>query len=402
VVSQSSDFISYTVTLEAHQQKWLFALEMPSQVRGDTIQGHFLSTDLQLLSKNKLYQLTQYQVTSATAFKLNTVTKNEVQEALFFPKESNPKTFQLGQKWKNKYSNHQKIVSTGLNYFRNQPFFYTKKPNAMVDNPSDQFLFDEKRGFCEHYASSFVLLMRAAGVPARVVTGYQGIEKNNVGNYYVVRQSSAHAWAEVWLKEDGWKRVDPTSMIPPSRVEADIFQTNLERLSFSSLNLPDLPKLTAQQKTTLYNLSQKIKQSIDSLKHQWNTWILGYDQTKQNLLLKLMGLSIGWQTLVFLLIGSLTVLLIIFQIVHYHQLHKQTDKVYLAYLKFIKKLNKAGLAVALSEGPESIKKKAIKHFPEQKEALLNIIDHYIQIRYADKNEATSIKQFISLVKHLKC
>jgi len=104
----------------------------------------------------------------------------------------------------------------------------------MVDNPSDQFLFDEKRGFCEHYASSFVLLMRAAGVPARVVTGYQGIEKNNVGNYYVVRQSSAHAWAEVWLKEDGWKRVDPTSMIPPSRVEADIFQTNLERLSFSS------------------------------------------------------------------------------------------------------------------------------------------------------------------------
>ncbi len=402
VVSQINDFISYTVTLEAHKQKWLFALEMPSQVKGDTIQGHYLSTDLQLLSKNKLYQLTQYQVTSATTFKLNVVTKNEIQEALFFPKESNPKTFQLGQKWKNKFSNHQLIVSTGLNYFRNQPFFYTKKPNTMIENPSDQFLFDEKRGFCEHYASSFVLLMRAAGVPARVVTGYQGIEKNDVGEYYVVRQSSAHAWAEVWLQEDGWKRVDPTSMIPPSRVEANIFQTNLERLSFSSLNLPDLPELTAKQKTRLYNLSQKIKQSIDSIKHQWNTWILGYDQTKQNLLLKLMGLSSGWQTLIFVLIGSLTVLLIIFQAIQYHHRHKQTDKVYLAYIKFINKLNQAGLQVALSDGPESVKKKAVNYFPVQREVLIRIVDHYIQIRYADKQETISTTQFISLVKQLKC
>ncbi len=398
--------VSYTVTLEPHQQKWLFALEMPSRVQGTTIKGFYLSTDFQLLNKTNIYQLTQYQVTSSTQFILNQVSKNELQSALKFPQASNPRTYKLGKTWQQSLSSKQEIVSAGLNYYKNMPFYYTKKPDTMLDNPSDEFLFDKKRGFCEHYASSFVLLMRAAGVPARVVTGYQGIEKNEVGDYYVVRQSNAHAWAEVWLGNDafskkGWVRVDPTAMIPPERIEADIFQTNLERLSFSSLNIPDLPRLSAQQKTSLYNFYKQLKQSIDNLKHSWNNWILGYDQTKQNLLLKLMGFSANWQTLIFLLIGSMAGLFILFQIIYFFRLYQQTDKVYQYYLKFIHKLNHAGLSVQLNEGPEAVKHQAIKQFPEHKIIILSIIDHYIQIRYASQKNKDLIMQFITQVKQFK-
>jgi len=406
IISHTSDSISYTVTLEPHRQKWLFALEMPAQVQGDTIKGFYLSTDLQLLNKNNIHQITQYQVTSNTQFSLNKVTNNELQDALIFPETSNPGTYQLGKKWQKSFRNNQQIVAAGLNYFKNQPFYYTKQPEIMTDKPSDQFLFEKKRGFCEHYASSFVLLMRAAGIPARVITGYQGIEKNDVGDYYIVRQSSAHAWAEVWLGDKnsagkGWVRIDPTTMIPPERIEADIFQANLERLSFSSLNLPELPTLSAQQKTTLYNFYKHFKQSIDNIKHRWNSWILGYDQSKQNLLLKLMGFRADWQTLIFLLIACMSGLIIVFQIKHLLRRHKQTDQVYKNYLLFIKKLNHAGMSVETYEGPEAVKQQAIDRFPEHKNSILSIMNNYLQIRYAEQTNKTLIVQFITQVKHFK-
>ena len=401
VVKNTGDPVSYTITLEAHQQKWLFALEMPAKIQGDTIEGFYLNTDLQILNKNNIHQLTQYHVTTVTQFLLDQVTKDELKLALNFPPSSNPRTYELGRQWQAKFNNHKQIVSAGLNYFKNKPFYYTKKPDVMIDNPSDQFLFDKQRGFCEHYASSFVLLMRSAGVPARVVTGYQGIEKNDVGNYYIVRQSNAHAWAEVWLEGDGWLRVDPTAMIPADRIEEDIFQTNLERLSFSALNIPNLPDLSARQKTAVYNFYKQLKQSIDNIKHSWNNWILGYDKTKQSLLLKIMGLNANWQTLILLLLGGMISLVIIFQLIHFYQQHQKTDKIYQNYLKFIKKLNQAGMSVQISEGPEAIKLQAIKQFPQQSLLIQAIINDYIQIRYGSKNNKHLIDKFFRDVQHYR-
>lgn len=389
---------SYTITLEPHAQKWLFALEMPFKIQGDTINGFYFNNDLQLLNKSNIHQLTQYHATSMTQFVLNTVTANELQLSLEFPIRSNPKTYQLGQQWQATFNEPQQIVLAALNHFKDNPFYYTKQPDSMTANPSDQFLFDTQRGFCEHYASSFVLLMRAANIPARVITGYQGIEKNNIGNYYLVRQSNAHAWAEVWIEDKGWLRVDPTAMIPANRIEPDIFQTNLERLSFSSLNLPDLSKLSAQQKTALYRFYQQIQQSIDNIKHSWNNWILGYDKTKQGLLLTLLGLSANWQNLIFLLIGGLLLIACVFQLISLYQRYQKRDKIYYYYVSFIKKLNKSGLPVTLSDGPEAIKKQACKQFPQQCVLIKFIISHYIQIRYAGKNNEILSKRFISEVK----
>ena len=155
------------------------------------------------------------------------------------------------------------------------------------------------------------------------------------------------------------------------------------------------------QKTTLYNFWKQVNQSIDNIKHSWNNWILGYDQSKQYLLLKLMGLNADWQTLIFLLIGGLLLIIVIFQLLHIYLSYKKTDKVYYYYLKFIKKLNKAGLKVQTSEGPQAIAQRAAKRFPHQNTAIKSIIKHYIHIRYGRLHNNKRIEQFIREVKHYK-
>lgn len=405
IIKNTQEAVRYTITLEPHRHKWLFTLEMPIKVQGDTIKGFYFTQDLQLLNQTRIQQLTQYHITSMTGYFFSKMSMNELLLARQFPIGSNPRTYELGQQWKNTLIDTKQIVLHGLHYFKEKPFYYTKQPSVMLNNPSDQFLFDTQRGFCEHYASSFVLLMRAAGIPARVVTGYQGIEKNTVGDYYIVRQSNAHAWAEVWIAGEGWLRVDPTGMIPPERIEDDIFQTNLDRLSFSSLNLPDLPSLSAQQKTAMYELYQQINQSIDMIKHTWNNWILGYDTNKQSLLLNFMGLKANWQTLIFLLIGGLVFVILAFQLISLYQRYKNIDKVYYYYTKFIHKLNQADLNIRLSDAPEAIKQRACEHFPQKKIAIQIIIDHYIKIRYAHHSDNQAIQklsqQFIKEVKQYK-
>ncbi|MCU7833892.1 MAG: DUF3488 and transglutaminase-like domain-containing protein [gamma proteobacterium symbiont of Taylorina sp.] len=400
-ISNSKQAVSYTVTLEPHQKQWLFSLEMPVKISGDTINNFYFNHDLQLLNKNKIHQLTQYQVTSMTDFKLTSVSHNEQLESLIFPDKHNLKTLSLGRQWRKKINNDRKIIATALDYYRHNDFYYTKNPGAMTVEPSDQFLFEKKRGFCEHYASSFVLLMRAAGIPARVVTGYQGIEKNEVGNYYIVRQSNAHAWAEVWLENKTWIRIDPTAVIPADHIEADIFDTNLERLSFSSLNIPNLTRLSSQQKTALYNLWKTVTQSIDNLKHNWNNWILGYDQSKQNLLLSLMGIQADWQNLIILMVSGMAVIFITLKAITFYKQYRKTDKVYQFYLTFIAQLNHAGMSIKLSDTPYQIKDQAIKTFPRSASSIKLIIDHYIMIRYASQTDKELIKDFISRVKQLK-
>lgn len=401
-VKNMSQAVSYTITLEPHHKKWLFSLEMPVNIQGDTISDVYFNTDLQLLNKTNIHQTTQYQLTSMTYFKLLTLTNNELIEALSFADTINPKTRDLGQLWRTKLIDDKKIISAALNYFKDNPFYYTKRPAVMIENPSDQFLFDQKRGFCEHYASSFVLLMRAADIPARVVTGYQGIEKNSLGNYYIVRQSNAHAWAEVWLQDEGWKRIDPTAVIPAERIEADIFDTNLDRLNFSSLNIPDLPSLSLQQKTAVYNFWKQINQSIDHIKYSWNNWILGYDQSKQNSLLTIMGFNANWKNLIILLISGMFVVFILLQLISFYSRFQNMDQVYQYYLKFINKLNAAGMSISLSEGPYAIKQQAIKKFPESANTIQAIIDNYIMLRYSRQmNSSRLIKEFKLRVRQFK-
>ena len=177
------------------------------------------------------------------------------------------------------------MVGRALAMFRQQTFYYTLNPPLLGTDSVDEFLFNTRQGFCEHYASAFVFLMRAAGVPARVVTGYQGGERNTFGDYLIVRQSDAHAWAEVWLEGRGWVRVDPTGAVAPNRVQDGLYAAVTD-----GQNLPFLIRRGGDS-AWLHQLAM----SWDSLNNSWNEWVLAYGPDRQKEFLSGLGFgAVDW------------------------------------------------------------------------------------------------------------
>ena len=192
-----SNSVSYSVTLEPHNKTWLFALDMPERLSIPVTQ----TSDFQMLCKAPVTARIRYEAHSQLNYHANTdETSRQLLRAVKLPQGFNPRARELAAKWRAELKDDEAIMRVALAYFNKENFFYTLEPPLLGANSVDEFLFESRQGFCEHYASSFVVLMRAAGIPARVVTGYQGAEFNDLGAYYIVRQSDAHAWAEVWLQ----------------------------------------------------------------------------------------------------------------------------------------------------------------------------------------------------------
>jgi len=406
-IKQAKQGIDYTITLEPQKQKWLFTLEMAQSISSQFVSDAYLSNNMQFLVKHAISRVVQYQASSNTSFIFKETSQLELSQALLYPLGSNPKTWQLGQQWQNQAkqenSHPQSIVKKGLDYFVDKDFYYTRKPSLMVKNPADEFLFKYKRGFCEHFASSFVLLMRAAGIPARVVTGYQGMEYNKVGGYYLVRQSNAHAWAEVWLGNKGWVRVDPTAVIPQDHIEADIFDYKKDEMGFLNLNYSDLQQLSQQlnQQAWVKKLIKQFKQSVDAMQYSWNNWVLGYDQHKQQWLLALFGLSGHWKSLAILLV---IIPVCIIAMLYYFQLVKKVpthDKLLRIYHAFLLKLEKNGLELSYHSGPDKIRQQSVRKFPEHSKQLNFLFNYYIQLRYAKPSRHYSLHKFKSISNKFK-
>ena len=203
------------------------------------------------------------------------------------------------------------MVQRALSYFNQQPFVYTLTPPLLLsDDPVDEFLFETRQGFCEHYAAAFTVLMRLAQVPARVVTGYLGGTINPIGDYLIVRQRDAHAWSEVWLPEQGWVRIDPTQAVSPERIEQGI----------DSALAPELDPLGLEINWGSDSIPVRIwrqwQNVWDAVNYNWNQWVLGYGPARQQQLLKYLGLkNIDWQGMTILLVIIISLLLIINQVV---------------------------------------------------------------------------------------
>ncbi|MGH8482750.1 MAG: transglutaminaseTgpA domain-containing protein, partial [Nevskiaceae bacterium] len=217
----SGQAVPYEVTLEPHRQHWLFALDLPDarQLPHETqLTGYY-----QLLSRPLVKERLRYALASSPRYRLEPDLAEQWQRsARRLPDGRNPLAQALARQWRDEGLDDAQVIERALRLFRTQEFFYTLEPPRLGADPVDEFLFETRRGFCEHYSSAFTVLMRAAGIPARVVVGYQGGELNEVGGYYVVRQADAHAWSEVWLEGSGWIRVDPTAAVAPSRVESGL------------------------------------------------------------------------------------------------------------------------------------------------------------------------------------
>ena len=275
--------ITYTLTLEPHNQRWLLALDSPTALPPQTTWGN----DRQALTRDPVTLRNRYTLSAVLNYRHNLAESPEtLARSLQLPARGNPRTRQLAERWRQEDGRPESLVRRALTHFREEPFFYTLRPPRLGQEAMDQFLFDSRKGFCEHYASAFVVLMRAAGVPARVVTGYQGGEINPVDGYLTVRQSDAHAWAEVWLAGQGWIRVDPTAAISPARVESGIA---------AALGADEaLPLLLQGRLSWLTGLRYR----WEAANNAWNQWVLGYTPARQKEVLSRLGLpNPDWRTM---------------------------------------------------------------------------------------------------------
>jgi len=379
---------NYTVTLEPHNRNWLLMLDMPESSPPDTL----MSSDLQVLSREPVRIRIRYAGSSYLNYSLAAELNSRDRElALQLNDDENPRTFSLAKQWVDAKKTPEQIVQTALTMYREQPFAYTLRPPLLSRlSPVDDFLFNTRRGFCEHYASSFVFLMRAAGVPARVVTGYQGGEVNPVGNYLIVRQNDAHAWAEVWLQGRGWVRIDPTAAVSPERVESGIEAALPENDVLPMMSRRDFPLL------------RKLYLNWDAVNNGWNQYVLGYNQQRQmDLLSRLAGTQISWQDLVVAMmvsVGSIGLLLSYFLL---RGTRIKIDPLQRLYAEFLRKLEKAGLKRYKHEGPVDFCQRASKRLPAKANEIKQLTETYTKLRYGKQLNPATIESFKQQVNAFK-
>jgi transglutaminase-like putative cysteine protease len=322
----SGDPIGYRVTLEPTQQQWVFVLDIPYQW---SLEKTFMGPQQQLMRAQPVDRRIAYDAVSYPAYSTDIDLSQTVRSwwYLRLPDDSNPRTTALAKQMHRVAGSDKAFISDVLNMFRKEEFFYTLEPPALGNNPVDRFLFDTRQGFCEHYASAFAVMMRAAGLPSRIVLGYQGGEMNPMSDYMIVRQSDAHAWTEVWLPGEGWLRVDPTAAVAPDRINS-----GMSAARFGDAGARWGLKAPAQW---LYKLGL----TWDAVNAKWNGWILGYGPENQNRFMQWLGMAEpNWRKMVLTLLVAVLVLIggISFLLMRRYS-PPQKDEAARLYLKFVRK-----------------------------------------------------------------
>jgi len=394
-ISNKENQHAYTVMLQPHRQRWLFALEAPSSLpRADTItnnQGGAVSSRLlgrlmadgQLISDQPVSQVLRYRQTSSLSNTLKTRLPPPA-NTLFLPGK-NPKTIQYAKELRASSRSDLQFAQRILKNFNQDQFRYTLQPQLLGDAPVDEFLFNTKSGFCEHYSAAFVVLMRAAGIPARVVTGYLGGEMN--GDYMIVRQSDAHAWSEAFI--DGvWMRFDPTGYVAPSRVEQGL-----------SAALPDESAVPALARLDASWL-RETQLRWDALNHQWQRLVVNFDNSAQDKFwerLGLLNLSLLEITLMVIFCSLLWSLLILRS-----SWVKQKDLTVIESLwrKLCQLLKTHQLHRAPDESATELLQRAAMRWPNQQERFNKLQEQFSQARFQKIESAESDKLNRSIRKEL--
>lgn len=354
----------YTVQLEPNERNWLFALDYPAVVPS----GVTLTMDYQLYANKPVTQLRDYLMLSNPGFVDSPRLKSTIRAmALDLPEDFNPQTREMMQRWREETPEDGELILRTLSYFRSEEFHYTLNPPLLTEHTVDEFLFDTREGFCEHYASAFTVMMRMAGIPARVVTGYQGGWFNDLGRYILVRQSDAHAWTEVWLERSGWTRVDPTAAVAPNRIE----QSALDALGNRRYALD-------------FAWVRNVRNGIDVLQRLWNDGVIAFDATRQLDLLERFGLKhLGSQGLVLVLslvIAALVLLLT--PVILRLRVRGRQDAAGRLWARFRNQLAAAGVETLHSQGPLEIAEAACSKLRQRQREIRSFTDLYLRMRYA--------------------
>ncbi len=383
--------IDYEVTLEPSRQRWLFALDLP----GLAPPSSRLSPDLYLLADEPVEERFTYRTVSHLSYRTGPLSDEEFVLGLQLPPNISTRMRNLVDHWRLDSPRDQDLVAAALRYFREQPFVYTLRPPLLGANPADEFLFEARSGFCSHYATSFVLLMRLAGIPARVISGYQGGELNPHGGHLIVRQSDAHAWAEVWLEGIGWHRVDPTAAVAPQRVQMGI-DPDL------ALDTGDPVIFEIDNKGLVANLIRQTGWLVDAAHLGWHRWVIGYSQDRQQDLLDRLGLGFleGYRLALATVIGTGLALLLGALLLKLRG-RIRPDPVQTAYQRLKRKLADKGLEIPGWFGPRRLGLRAREAFPRQAGRIDETVALYISLRYGRNENPVHTKRLQRLVRSLR-
>lgn len=377
--------ISYDIILEPTQQTWIYALPLAQVNVSDVIQDR----NYTLHKEKPITQRYRYQAQTYLDYDTDIELPSALQtRALQLPEEElNPRSKQLALEFRQEAPDDRAFAMRVLRYFREEPFFYTLTPPVLGEATIDDFLFSSLQGFCEHYASSFVYLMRAAGIPARVVVGYQGGEVNPFEGYTMVYQYNAHAWAEVWLEGEGWVRFDPTGAVAPERISEgaqSVFENQpgfLEDSRFSMMRFRNTQWLNS------------LRLRLDATDYAWNRWVVSYDEDTQ---IKVLESLFGEQarSRMYLVLG--VAIFVFFAIAAFFLLRgrkqKDHDRVTILYLRLTQDLAAQGIVRKQGEGPLDFCTRVGQHRPEWAALMTTITAMYVQLSYGARTQEEGCEQ----------
>ncbi|MBL4743871.1 MAG: DUF3488 domain-containing transglutaminase family protein [Cycloclasticus sp.] len=372
----------YTLMMEPHQQLWLYGLDTPISAP----KGARLTSDKQLLLKKKLSRNISFDITSSPHLNNTALSKNDKERALAIPANTDLRVIDLAKRWQESSGSPRDIVNKALQFY-NSEFYYTLRPPSLGKNPVAEFLFETKRGFCGHFATSFATLMRAANIPAKLVAGYQGGVYNKIGDFYNIRQADAHVWVEVW-DGNSWIRVDPTAAIAPNRIEHSV-NASLQQIN-GNINFlitpPDGLKKWVRQLTW----------AMHSIDYYWQSAVLAYGPEKQLEFLSNVGITKWGDMVIWLASLSGLILLVSASFLLYIQ-RQRHDPLQKSYLSLCKKLSKKTGERQQHETTSDYFEHVIQQRPDLSNELSTLRTQYLNARYGNADAAN----FIASAKKIK-
>ena len=355
--------VHYRMQLEPHERRWLLGLDYPAS--SDMPEAR-ITVDHQLISRHPITTLSQYEVISTPDF----IPDGELHAAqrfmaTYLPPDRNPRTRALADELRRRYPDDRELIDAVLTMFYEE-FSYSLSTAPLGRHGADEFLFDIQDGYCEYYASAFAVLMRAAGIPTRIVTGYHGGFWSQAGGYLLVRQSDAHAWNEVWLEDTGWVRVDPTAAVSPLRITE------------GSRNVVDRGR-------SLFAIDWvfRLRNQYDRVQHLWNQWVLGFNAERQRWMLNRLGLpDMGATGISLLMLAILTLIGIPLALwllrEHHRPARSEAER---AWRRLLRRLRRKRLVKRPAETPLEFASRVEPELGEQGPDLIQLALIYTRVHY---------------------
>lgn len=370
---RQGESLSYSIVMQPSGRPWLYALDVPEIEESEArMMADFHLERRRPVDKPLLYQLTSW----PDSLRETSTNPATLERALQLPPAGNPRSRAWAMELRRTHQDPEAVVQVLLRHFNREPFGYTLKPPAVGPDIVDGFLFQTRNGFCIHYAGAMTFVLRAAGIPARVVAGYQGGEINTAGNYLSVHQFDAHAWLEYWVAGRGWVSVDPTFQVAPERIQLGLEQALADEQSF----LEGSPMSLMRYRDIGWLNS--LRQGWDNLNYGWQRWVLSYQGERQREILQGLFGPLDWRKLGVAMVMVVLLILTLLLLVSIKPWRYERDPQQRLFTRFERLLARQGITRHKGEGARAFVTRAAQLMPEQAESLRAFLEQYELQRYA--------------------